>query len=313
MYVNYETFEDADRHAHALSGWDQRYDQVGEGVFRSTVKQVSAGGVQVFQESANVRVVQRGQLPPGRATFGLALSGGAPFSFQGVKVDQSALIFSDGADEFLLHTPPDMSLLGIAVDTDLLESLADVQGFDFPRDAHAQQVLSIPAAAGARVGRRIVEAVEAALAGHAEHAGPDAERRFANTVTESILELLTFHVPDREDRLTHACRSEIVQRSHELVLSRPEQPVSVMDLCVALRVSRRTIQNSFQSVTQMNPVAYLRAVRLAQVRRLLIATTQQDVPVREAAMRWGFSNLGHFASDYKSHFGELPSQTLRAR
>jgi hypothetical protein len=45
MYANYETFEDADRHAHALTGWEQRYDQVGEGAFRSTVKQVSVAGV----------------------------------------------------------------------------------------------------------------------------------------------------------------------------------------------------------------------------------------------------------------------------
>jgi transcriptional regulator GlxA family with amidase domain len=87
----------------------------------------------------------------------------------------------------------------------------------------------------------------------------------------------------------------------------------VLDLCEKLRVSRRTIQNSFQSVTQMNPVSYLRAVRLAQVRRLLTTTSPNEIPVREAAMRWGFSNLGHFASDYKSLFGELPSQTLRTR
>ena len=132
-------------------------------------------------------------------------------------------------------------------------------------------------------------------------------------MTESILDLLTFHVPTREDRLTYACRADVVRRAHDLVLARPEQPISVLDLCEKLRVSRRTIQNSFQSVTQMNPVSYLRAVRLAQVRRLLTTTSQGEVPVREAAMRWGFTNLGHFASDYKSLFGELPSQTLRAR
>jgi AraC family transcriptional regulator, ethanolamine operon transcriptional activator len=313
MYVNYETFEDADQHAHALSGWDQRYDQLGNGSFRSVIKQVATDGVQVFQESANVRMVQRGQLPPGRATFGLVLGGGAPFSFQGVKVDESALIFTSGAREFVLHSPPDMSMLGVAVDVALLEAVADAEGFDFERGVLAQQVLSIPAAAGMRAGRRIVAAVEAALAQPASFDTHHAQTRFAQDVTESILDLLAFNVPNREDRLTYACRADIVRRSHELVLAQPEQPLSVMDLCASLRVSRRTIQNSFQSVTQMNPVAYLRALRLAHVRRLLTTTAQQDVPVREAALRWGFSNLGHFASDYKRHFGELPSQTARAR
>jgi AraC family transcriptional regulator, ethanolamine operon transcriptional activator len=312
MYVNYEVFEDADRHAHALSGWDQRYDQVGEGTFRSTIKQVAASGVQVFQESANVRMVQRGQLPPGRATFGLMLGGGAPFSFQGVKVDETALIFTAGAKEFLLHSPSNMSMLGVAIDIPVLERLADTEGFELRDGMLAQQVLNIPAAAGARAGRRIVGAVESALADSASLIAPDAERRFEHAVAESILDLLTFHVPTREDRLTYACRCDIVKRSHDLVLARPEQPVSILDLCASLRVSRRTIQNSFQSVTQMNPIAYLRAVRLAQVRRLLTTTSHRDIPVREAAMRWGFSNLGHFASDYKSHFGELPSQTGRA-
>jgi AraC family transcriptional regulator, ethanolamine operon transcriptional activator len=309
MYVNYQTFEDADRHAHALSGWDQRYDQVGEGTFRSFVKQVATEHVQVFQESANVRMVQRGQLPPGRATFGLMLGGGAPFSFQGVKVDESALIFTAGAKEFTLHSPPDMSMLGVAIDLDLLERVADREGFELEGGVLAQQVLNIPAAAGTRAGRRIVSAVEAAIA------EPESFSRasFADTVAESILDLLAFNVPTHEDRLTYACRADVVRRSHDLVLAQPEQPVSIMDLCANLRISRRTVQNSFQSVTQMNPIAYLRAVRLAQVRRLLKTTSPQEVPVREAAMRWGFSNLGHFASDYKSHFGELPSQTTRLR
>ena len=313
MYANYETFEDADRHAHSLTGWDQRYDQVGEGAFRSTVKQVSVAGVQVFQESANVRIVQRGQLPKGFVTFGLALGGGAPFSFQGVKVDENALVVAPGSKEFLLHSPPDMSMLGIAVDSNLLATAADAAGVDIQDEILNQHVLSIPGAAGARAGKRIIAAVEAVLASPDPLNSGDAAHRFTQTVTESMLDLLTFHVPTREDRLTYACRADVVKRAHDLVLARPEQPISVLDLCEKLRVSRRTIQNSFQSITQMNPISYLRAVRLAQVRRLLTTTSQSEVPVREAAMRWGFSNLGHFAGDYKSLFGELPSQTLRGR
>jgi len=312
MYATYQTFEDADRHAYSLSGWDQQYDQVGEGSFRSSVKQVATEAVQVFQELANVRMVQRGQLPPGRVSFGLMLGGAAPFSFQGVKVDESALILGGGGKEFVLHSPPQMSLVGVAIDMALLETVADLEGFDLEPDVLAQQVLSIPSAARARAGRRIVASVEAALVQPASFDAP-AQKQFAHDVTGCIVDLLAFHVPNREDRLTYACRADIVRRSHELLLAQPEQPLSIMGLCMSLRVSRRTIQNSFQSVTQMNPVAYLRAVRLAHVRRLLTSTAQRDVSVGEAALRWGFSNLGHFASDYKSHFGELPSQTPRAR
>ena len=313
MYANYEIFEDADRHAHALAGWEQRYDQVGEGAFRSAVKQVSMAGVQVFQETANVRVVQRGQLPAGQITFGLVLGGGAPFSFQGVKVDANGLVVAPGAREFLLHSPPEMSMLGIAIDSDVLDRAADTAGVDVQDELFRQHVLSIPGAAGARAGKRIIETVESVLADPNAFSCGDGAQRFAQVVTDSILDLLTFHVPSREDRLTYACRSDIVRRAHDLVLARPEQPISILDLCERLRVSRRTIQNSFQSVTQMNPLSYLRAVRLAQVRRLLTTTSPGEVPVREAAMRWGFTNLGHFAGDYKSLFGELPSQTQRAR
>ena len=35
-------------------------------------------------------------------------------------------------------------------------------------------------------------------------------------------------------------------------------------------------------------------------------------PRLEAASRWGFFHLSHFAADYQALFGELPSSTLRA-
>ncbi|SAK76583.1 AraC family transcriptional regulator [Caballeronia arationis] len=311
MYVNHEVFNDADRHAAALQGWDQRYDQIGAGAFQSTVKQVAVDGVQVFQEAANVRVVQRGGLPAGYTTFGLALNGSAPFTFRGVKLEQGAMVVASGAKEFTLHSPADMSLVGIAIAPHVLGMVADAAGLDMDNGLFDRDVIDIPPAAGIRVGRRMVEALERVLAQPERIADHEGQRRFAQEVAEGILDLITYHFPDQTSRLTQACQHEIVWRSHELVLARPEEPVSVLDLCAALRVSRRTIQNSFQAVAQTNPANYLRSIRLMEVRRLLLSTPQRDVPVAEAAARWGFTHLGHFASDYRNQFGELPSQTAR--
>ena len=35
------------------------------------------------------------------------------------------------------------------------------------------------------------------------------------------------------------------------------------------------------------------------------------LPISDAAARWGFIHLGHFANAYKAQFGELPSTTAR--
>ena len=71
------------------------------------------------------------------------------------------------------------------------------------------------------------------------------------------------------------------------------------------------MQNSFQSVVQTSPLNYVRSLRLSQVRRMLLDTRQADLPISDAAARWGFMHLGHFASAYKAQFGELPSTTAR--
>jgi AraC family ethanolamine operon transcriptional activator len=73
-------------------------------------------------------------------------------------------------------------------------------------------------------------------------------------------------------------------------------------------VTRRTLQNCFQEALGMSPASYLRTVRLNAVRRALRegppATT-----IADTAARWGFWHMGHFSQEYKTLFGETPSQT----
>ena len=91
-----------------------------------------------------------------------------------------------------------------------------------------------------------------------------------------------------------------------------DEAITVADLCIELGVSRRTLQYSFQDVLDLNPVKFLRAIRLNAVRRALKAADQRSgATVADIAARWGFWHLSHFSAEYKAMFGELPSETLK--
>ncbi|MEY3298568.1 MAG: hypothetical protein RLZZ597_1828, partial [Cyanobacteriota bacterium] len=51
--------------------------------------------------------------------------------------------------------------------------------------------------------------------------------------------------------------------------------------------------------------------RLHGIRRALLHSDPKPETVAQIAHQWGFFSLGHFARDYKTLFGELPSETLR--
>ncbi|CAG9205825.1 helix-turn-helix domain-containing protein [Burkholderia vietnamiensis] len=311
MHVFHQMFDDADRHAEALHGWEQRYDQIGSGPYRSTVKQAMLERVQMFQEAANVRIIQRGRLPAGHTVFGMPLTGSGTFAFGDARLGHGAIVMARGGSPFELHSPDDMSLIGVVVDAELMQQIEDAAEIRLDARTLRRGVVDVPAAACERASVRLGTLLERVLAAPDAFHTPRAEAQLCGEVGNVLVDLLTYRLPEPAHRLTHACHADIVRRVHDYVIDHPEAPVDILSLCTQLRVSRRTMQNSFQSVAQTSPLNYTRSLRLAQVRRLLLDTRQSELPVSEAAARWGFLHLGHFASVYQAQFGELPSATAR--
>jgi AraC family ethanolamine operon transcriptional activator len=56
---------------------------------------------------------------------------------------------------------------------------------------------------------------------------------------------------------------------------------------------------------------YWRATRLNRVRRELRNCNDPCIGVYDVAVKHGFWNFSQFSLDYKRHFSELPSATLR--
>ncbi|WP_175734643.1 helix-turn-helix domain-containing protein [Burkholderia ambifaria] len=311
MRVFHQMFDDADRHAEALRGWDQRYDQIGSGSYRSAVKHAVLDGVQLFQETANVRIIQRGRLPPGHTVFGMPLTGSGNFAFGDARMERGTIVMARGGAPFELHSPDDMSLIGVVVDATLMQQIEDAADVRLDERALRRGVVDVPVTARERASVQIATLLERVLSAPDTFDAARAQSELRGEVGNVLVDLLTYRMPGPPNRLTHACHADIVRRVHDYVIEHPEAPVDILSLCTQLRVSRRTMQNSFQSVVQTGPLNYTRALRLAQVRRLLLDTRQSDLPISEAAARWGFIHLGHFANAYKAQFGELPSTTAR--
>ena len=74
-------------------------------------------------------------------------------------------------------------------------------------------------------------------------------------------------------------------------------------------MSRRTLQYCFEDVLGINPVQYLRILRLNGARRQLREAETRHV--RDVAADWGFWHFSQFSSDYRKLFGHSPSETLK--
>lgn len=305
-------FDDVYAHAASVQHWDQTYHQISAGTLNSCLVQFSSDRCHVFREQINQRVVQHGRAPAGQVCFALPLSVPGAIRMQGREADTNSLFFLRGGEEFMFHMPTGMDMLAITFERELFESaLSRITSAREVETLLRQPVIKLPeqrlAACRERLLAMFSEAVDCDDAG----ADPEREAVLEQGMLQEMLQLMTDPDCDRRQRNGSSTQSFIVEKCHRLAMSETLNAPSVMDLCQRLQVSRRTVQNSFRSVAETTPVNYLRSVRLNGVRRSLMSTHPSELSIGDAAARWGFYHLSHFAAEYQELFGELPSQTRR--
>lgn len=102
--------------------------------------------------------------------------------------------------------------------------------------------------------------------------------------------------------------SRDVKRVQDYIHANLENPIRLEDLVRIANVPGRTLNDHFRAFTGFSPMAYLRKARLAAVHRDLASGDASSVT--EAATRFGFFQVGRFATFYTEAFGEVPSETL---
>ena len=101
-----------------------------------------------------------------------------------------------------------------------------------------------------------------------------------------------------------------LRRVEEYIEANWNKPITVESMSEVGGVSVRSLFRSFERARGCSPMVFVKKIRLEHARDTLMHPGN-TTSVTAVAFACGFSNPGHFASDYRRLFGELPSETLK--
>jgi AraC family transcriptional regulator, ethanolamine operon transcriptional activator len=295
-----------DEQARVFEGWNLNYIQISKGRFHGASWVVSLRGIRLLVEDLDKVILQRGAVPADRLAIAVPLELEGHARMCGVKSERDSLHVFSSLPEFEFYSPDRHVLINVEVEPKALRA-GPLQTLAETLRAKTLAPIVPMTAEAAEMLRALLKQALSASAG-TPHAGlqssPERIELLERTILYAIHEAL-LDAPQAIGNLTKHWM--LVNAVQERLQDFATCPLSIAELCVQLNVSRRTIQYAFQDALGINPIMYLRAVRLNHVRREL----KQGETVTAAATKWGFWHLGSFASDYRNMFGELPSSTAK--
>jgi AraC family ethanolamine operon transcriptional activator len=288
-------------------GWKVGHNQLSPGRYAAAIDGVLAPRAQAMLHRHARSFAGSGHTPKGSYTFGVQIAGKGAMAVNQRVIRSHEIAAQLPYEHIEFKLPPDVALLTVAVDAAHVDRLTDTM-FGQPLSQLLRRGNALPcdpraiAAIASQLAEIATEGASAAACAPTTHALDDA-------VIDALLGALQPPEPIRG----WSARGRIVRRAEALIES-DEAPGTVAELCVALAVPARTLEDAFRHCLGVAPRTFLVAMRLNRARRFLGGAhggANRGVSVTDAAMRFGFFHLGRFSAQYRRLFGELPSETLR--
>ena len=299
---------DVDEHCAALGRWRLNYDQISAGAFTGSFTQLSLPRVEVFREVTSQQVRQYGQLGAGSFGIGLPWHGDGEVNCNGASVAGAQVITCIDA-EVDMCTPRAFEFRGVVTSAALIEELAANLEIELPRAVwHQLRAMEMDEAPVTRLRAHLAAIQETIRTAPERFDDPAARQALEDALLVEIMDMLPTARPADPARSAVA-RKRTVDRARALMHGSGDRSLSLLEVCKAVGASPRKLGYCFQDVLGTSPMHYWRAMRLNRVRRDL--KRGAETSVYDIAVQHGFWHFSQFSLDYKRHFSELPSETLR--
>ena len=297
---------DCDELSDSLPETQQDCRQTVPGSFLGQWWQLELPGLSIVKHETNYGLHNSAVISDSSLLAYLPIKQGGTLVLEGHSWDGPALFFAQPKTCPVVSVPSDFACYTIEFDLTELSRAASAMGVSLPPNKGDLYWLPDPllCSAAASLIRR------AFMIGRKQEL---TRQQFADKFVTSWLNLLSQSngQPQSVDRSTLSQRRQAALNAANYIRTRLSDDLSLADLCEVAGVTDRTLRNGFQDVFGMSPGKWLKLERLSAVRRDLKAADPKKDRVGNIAMKYHFFQLAHFATDYRKHFGESPSETLR--
>lgn len=143
-------------------------------------------------------------------------------------------------------------------------------------------------------------------------AAPQTSGLLRDAIVAMALEHLPNSYASARGRSTPEPAPWQIRRAIDYIDAHLRETLTVLDVALAVGMSLRSLQEGFRRYRQTSPHEYIKAEKLSGARAELLDPRSRR-SIEDVARDWGFTNRGHFATQYRRVYGELPSETRRAR
>ena len=296
----------------AVRGTSLDHTLLGRGRFLGHLLTVQLNGQRLNHGRYNLPLHARGSMPADSVTLGFILGGTGASTLNAEVVEYPMPALLGAAAELDYRLAPGSEWLSLQVPPAALEPLGLVP------EHFAGHRLAPRSARTDRVKANLQQAVIAL--GELARDDPNivAPHNYAEKVLAGVFDdLITVLQPERKLMLRHPSgpqdNKRLVRRAINHMQAHYGGTLQIGLMAATLGTSVKTLERAFLKVHGIRPKHYLSALRLTKARRQLLCSPRTGQSVAVIATSCGIQHLGRFAQLYRATYGELPSETVKAR
>lgn len=307
-FSNFEIF------SNILKGYDLYLRQIDRGSFAATLQQIHCESVFISSVTATRRMEAKGNPPPGLRTFGIPTENCQPFVWRNQHSSGNTIQIYKPNTELEMVSHPLFEAIDVSITQEYFAFLNQQWGFAELDELINDREMLVCDPVNMQQLRNTLRFICVTVDRNPDMIQKSTELQ--NLIQHKIPHLLaqalmTAGVPDIKK--SPSKRDHALIKAIDYIRATSLDELSLHKFCQANGINERTLQRAFLNRYGVSPSYYVRALRLNAVHKEILRSDPVATRVSDVASNHGFSHMSQFAKDYRCHFGELPSETMKYR